>query len=96
MALSVAPVAACQESRRPPNITTSAALSVPGNNKRKVEPRSGWLDTFNAPRWARTIPITAASPSPRPVNLVVKKGSKILACVSRLMPHPVSHTSRNT
>ena len=30
MALSVAPVATCHESRWPPSITTSAALSVPG------------------------------------------------------------------
>ncbi len=29
-ALSVAPVPACQESRWPPTITTSPALSVPG------------------------------------------------------------------
>ena len=30
MALSVAPVAACHESRCAPSITTSSALSVPG------------------------------------------------------------------
>ena len=35
------------------------------------------------------MPSAAASPSPRPVNLVVKNGSKILAFVSSAMPQPV-------
>jgi len=37
-----------------------------------------------------------ASPRPRPENLVVKNGSKILACVSGDMPQPVSDTSSCT
>src|ERR1035438_5549260 len=39
---------------------------------------------------------TAASPRPRPANLVVKNGSKILVWISWLMPHPVSLTSSRT
>src|ERR1035438_635647 len=42
------------------------------------------------------MPATAASPNPRPVNLVEKKGSKILALVASSMPEPVSRTSRQT
>ena len=38
-------------------------------------------------------PQARESPRPRPVNLVVKNGSKIFSCVSLLMPHPLSVTS---
>ena len=38
----------------------------------------------------------AERPRPRPVGLVVKKGSKIRAMTSGLMPRPVSLTSRVT
>ena len=54
----------------------------------------GELLTRRAPPWLRTMPITAASPSPRPVNFVVKKGSKILARVVSSIPDPLSRTSR--
>ena len=57
-------------------------------------PRS--LSISMAPRWARTMPSTAASPSPRPVNFVVKKGSKIFSRVSSSMPQPVSVTWTTT
>ena len=42
------------------------------------------------------MPCTAASPSPRPANLVVKKGSKSLALTSAFIPGPVSDTVRLT
>ena len=48
------------------------------------------------PPLVRTIPATAASPSPRPVNFVEKKGSKTFDAVSAVMPHPVSVTSSTT
>jgi len=53
-----------------------------GTNTRIVVPLPFSLSTMIAPRCPRTIPNTAAMPSPRPVNLVVKNGSKMRCCVS--------------
>ena len=47
-------------------------------------------------RIKNTMPITAASPRPRPVNFVVKNGSKIRARVGVSIPQPVSWTSKET
>src|SRR5678815_3449967 len=64
-----------------------------GNSTRKVVPRPGVLSTVRRPRWLRMMPCTAARPRPRPVNLVVKNGSKILATVAGSIPEPaVSYT----
>src|ERR1035441_1330128 len=60
----------------------------------KLAGSAGALVTIIAPLCPRTMPATAASPSPRPVNFVEKKGSKILALVASSMPQPVSRTSR--
>lgn len=38
------------------------------------------------------MPATAAKPSPRPMNLVEKKGSKILALTAASMREPLSRT----
>ena len=54
------------------------------------------LDTWIAPLWPWTMPWTADSPNPRPVNFVVKKGSNILARVCPSMPQPVSETCKQT
>ena len=60
----------------------AAGRSTTGKSTRKVEPRPGSLST-RSPRGGRArCPSTAARPRPRPVNFVVKKGSKILALVS--------------
>ena len=75
---------------------SAAARSAAGNSTVKQLPLPGALLTVIAPLWPRRMPATAASPSPRPVNLVEKKGSKILALVASSMPQPVSRTSRQT
>ena len=59
-------------------------------------PRPGALSTRMPPPCPRTMPSVAASPSPRPVNFVVKNGSKIRARVSSSMPTPSSATSSQT
>ena len=59
-------------------------------------PLPGAVSTAIAPLCARMMPSTAERPRPRPVNFVVKKGSKILAFTSSDMPQPVSLTSRTT
>ena len=46
--------------------------------------------------WSRTMPCTAASPRPRPSNVVVKKGSKARSRVASSMPSPSSRTSRHS
>ena len=56
----------------------SAGWLVHGRRTSKRVPSPGLLMTSMVPPWSRTIPWTAARPMPRPVNLVVKKGSKIL------------------
>ena len=67
-----------------------------GRTRRNVLPRPGSLRTSRAPRCTRAMPCTAASPRPRPVNFVVKKGSKTFSITSAVIPHPVSATSRKT
>ena len=52
----------------------SAALRMQGNSSVNVVPTAGWLVTRIRPPWLRTMPCTAASPSPRPAGLVVKNG----------------------
>ena len=74
----------------------SARPSTAGSRILKVEPFPGSLYTRMVPLCDRTIPRTADSPSPRPVNLVVKKGSKILALTPSSMPQPLSCTSSVT
>ena len=81
--------------------TASSAVScadslLHGSRISKREPWPGALTTLIVPPWLRMIPCTAASPMPRPVNLVVKNGSKILAWISSVMPQPVSLTSKRT
>ncbi len=61
-----------------------------------VVPWPSALDTLMAPRCPRTIPSTAASPSPRPVNFVVKNGSKMREAVAASIPWPVSETRTST
>ena len=60
----------------------------------KEEPCPGVLRTCSPPRWQRSTPMRAARPSPRPVNLVEKKSSKMRPRISGGMPEPVSITSR--
>src|SRR5689334_13898919 len=59
-----------------------------GTHTLNVVPCPGLLYTLSAPPCPVTIPSTADNPKPRPVNFVVKNGSKILAIVSSSMPHP--------
>ena len=54
------------------------------------------LSTIMAPSCPFTIPITSAIPSPRPMNFVVKNGSRTRRSVSASIPQPVSETSRKT
>ena len=75
--------------------TTGTSMPDAGKMSVKVVPTPVWLSTFIAPWCPRTMPCTAASPSPRPVNFVVKNGSKILSLVAASMPEPVSATSRS-
>jgi hypothetical protein len=75
--------------------TTGTSRPDAGKMSVKVVPTPGLLSTFIAPWCPRTMPCTAASPSPRPVNFVVKNGSKILSLVAASMPDPVSTTWRN-
>ena len=80
-----------------PRSTGSATAScggAAGNRMRKVVPWFGAVSSWTKPSWPRTIPSTAARPSPRPANFVEKNGSNILCTVSGSMPHPVSETSR--
>ena len=72
------------------------ADSTAGRYTRNVEPLPGVLWTSSAPPWLRTMPRTADSPSPRPVNFVEKNGSKMRSSVASSIPHPVSVTSRHT
>jgi hypothetical protein len=45
--------------------------AIVGSSTRQVVPPSTTLSTSIHPPWLRTIPSTAASPRPRPVNFVV-------------------------
>ena len=74
----------------------SDPLSEHGNQTLHVEPWPGVLTTVIAPPSARTMPCAEASPKPRPMNLVEKKGSKILVLISSVMPQPLSETSSTT
>ena len=64
---------------------------------RRSEPTAGRRCRRAAPPLcARTMPTTAGSPRPRPVNLVVKNGSKMRACTSGVMPDAgVAHRQRH-
>src|SRR5690606_23449891 len=75
---------------RGPAHARGGTAGAAGRKTRKVEPWFGRLSTCSAPRWLRTMPRTGARPSPRPVNLVVKKGSKMRARTSGVMPLPLS------
>ena len=58
-----------------------ACAAAAGNNTRNLLPLPGAVDTSMPPPCARTIPSTAASPSPLPGDLVVKNGSKMCGLV---------------
>lgn len=75
--------------------TSSGCGSSEQDGRRTVKrvPVPRVLATRMVPRWPRMISSTPAKPSPRPVNFVVKNGSKIRFNVSSLMPQPVSSTS---
>ena len=90
--LPASPAEACTRRSR----VSRAGWLVQGSRTSKREPWPGALTTLIVPPWSRMIPCTAASPMPRPVNLVVKNGSKILAWISSVMPQPVSLTVNRT
>ena len=80
-------------------IASSIRAGVPralGSETRIVVPLPGLLSISAVPPRLRRIPSTTASPKPRPVDLVLKKGSNILACVSGDIPQPVSEISNCT
>ena len=79
--ISMAILSAVKDSSILENNIVQTVASAAGKSTRNFDPRPGWLLTSNVPLCPRTIPWTAARPSPRPVNFVVKKGSKILAIV---------------
>ena len=87
-----APVGGCD----PATAVAGAAARMAGSQTRTVVPRPGALSTAMAPRWPRTMPSVAESPSPRPRNFVVKKGSNMQACVASSIPAPVSATASST
>ena len=72
----------------------AAAAAVTGRKTRKTLPRPGALSTVRPPPCSRTIPRTTANPSPRPMNLLVKNGSKIFSMSQAVIPQPESVTSR--
>ena len=74
----------------------AGALTAIGSMQVKILPMPGSLDTRIAPPCAPTIPAAAESPSPRPMNFVVKNGSKIRGLIASSIPHPVSVTRRKT
>ncbi len=55
-------------------------------------PPFGWLSTDNVPWSCRTVNDTELMPTPVPVSLVVKNGSKMRARTSGVIPRPVSLT----
>lgn len=72
----------------------SAAVSAAGSSTMMVVPDEARL--FSArivPRWASTMLRQIANPSPEPVGLVVKNGSKTWVCTASDIPGPVSETS---
>ena len=85
------PSLAAAVTRREPAVRSGpATAAASGRKTRKVLPFPGALSTVMKPPLLLTMPWTAARPRPRPVNLVVKKGSKIRALVSSSMPEPLS------
>ncbi len=70
-------------SSRPRARGASRSPHWPGKNTLNVVPLPGLEYTLIAPLWPRTMPKTAASPNPRPVNLVLKNGSKMRCLVLR-------------
>ncbi len=74
----------------------AGTLVLTGKSSRKTVPRPTSLSTDRPPLWPRTMPSTAARPRPRPVNFVVKKGSKTRSRVAASMPSPSSRTSSET
>jgi hypothetical protein len=74
----------------------TAGRSQAGRRTVNVVPVSGRLSTRSQPWWLFTMPRVAASPRPRPVVFVVKKGSKMRASTASLMPRPLSVTRRAT
>ena len=89
-------------SRLPRTIFLSSGLGGAGGSGDlgrwmwKVVPRPSSLSTAMCPLLCLMIFCTKVSPKPvpRPTDLVVKKGSKILSITSGLMPRPVSLTAR--
>ncbi len=66
-----------------------------GSESRKLAPLSRCSAT-NVPPWARAMRREIGSPSPRPLSLVVKNGSKIRSSCWAGMPGPVSLTTSCT
>ena len=73
-----------------------ATCDVAGRKILRVLPRPTSLWICTVPLCPRTMPRAAAMPRPRPVNLVVKKGSKSFSRVDGSMPQPLSETSSTT
>ena len=65
---------------RPTRRSRACADSTGRQQHRESAAQPSRLSTPIAPRWLRTMPSAADSPKPRPVNLVVKNGSKICGC----------------
>ena len=59
----------------------------------EAAPAAASVAPFLAGWSIEVMPRTAERPRPRPVNLVVKKGSNIRAAIDGSMPAPVSETS---
>ena len=68
----------------------SVAMALRRNRTLKVVPRPRWLATSSVPPWLRTIPRTAASPSPQRVVFVLKNRSSIRSNVAGSIPQPVA------
>ena len=79
-----------------PGACPGSARECMAETSQSASPGPGALTTWMAPPWLRTIPCTPDSPRPRPANLVVKNGSKILLLTSSVIPHPVSVTVNRT
>ncbi|QEL16825.1 hypothetical protein PX52LOC_03798 [Limnoglobus roseus] len=86
-------------SRLPRRVFDSLATdSTRGRYTLNVVPTLTSVHTSKCPSLCFTMPWTVARPRPVPLPgpLVVKNGSKILACTSAVIPHPVSVTLSKT
>ena len=59
-----------------------------GRKMQTVQPWPGLLFSAMPPEWARTRPSATDNPKPLPVDLVEKKGSKILSKIGTRDPAP--------